>query len=60
LVVTHDNEQLLDFLDGTLHLHLRPVLGVLDRDQDVQLVVQVLPVGLAAVLLLLKNGKRIF
>lgn len=49
------NEQLLDLVDGPLELHFGPVLRVLDRDEHVQLVVQVLPVGLAAVLLLLRT-----
>jgi hypothetical protein len=50
---THHSEKFLDLLDGPLHLELGPVLAVLHRDEHVQLVVQVLPVRLTAILLLL-------
>ncbi len=52
-VKTHHSEKFLDLLDGPLHLELGPVLAILHRDEHVQLVVQVLPVRLTAVLLLL-------
>jgi hypothetical protein len=50
---THHSEKFLDLLDGPLHLELGPVLAVLHRDEHVQLVVQVLPVRLTAILFLL-------
>ncbi len=50
---THHSEKFLDLLDGSLHLELGPVLAVLHRNEHVQLVVQVLPVRLTAILLLL-------
>jgi hypothetical protein len=53
LCETHHSEKLLDLLDGPLHLELGPVLAVLHSDEHVQLVVQVLPVRLTAILLLL-------
>ncbi len=52
-VKTHHSEKFLDLLHSSLHLELGPVLAVLHRDEHVQLVVQVLPVRLAAILLLL-------
>ena len=54
-----DGQQLLDLVDGARKLHLSAVLRVLDRDEHVQLVVEVLPVGLAAVLVLLEIREQI-
>ena len=52
-LLTHHSEQLLDLLYGPLQLHIGSVLRILHSDEDVQLIVEVLPVGLAAVLVLL-------
>ena len=48
------HEQFLDLVDGALQFDFGAVLRVLDGDEHVQLVVQVLPVGFAAILLLLE------
>lgn len=50
------HQELLHFLHGSSHLDLGPRLRVLHRDENVQVLVQVLPVGLPSVLLLLKRG----
>ena len=48
------NKKLLDFVDGSLELNLGSVFGVFNRDQNVQFVIQVLPVGFSLHLVLLK------
>lgn len=55
IIQTHHCQQLLDLLDGPFKFQLCPVLWVLHGDEHVQLVVQVLPVWLPAVLLLLQQ-----
>lgn len=58
---THRRDQeLLHLLHGSPHLDLGPRLRVLHRDENVQVLVQVLPVRLPSVLLLLKRrGKEV-
>lgn len=53
------HQQLVDFLHGSFELDLSTILSIFYRDQDVQVFIQVFPVGLAAVLLLLgkKHGR---
>ena len=60
MCVTYDDEELLDLLHSPLQLHAGPVLGVLHRNQHVELVVQVLPVRLAAIQVLLCRVGDIF
>lgn len=59
--VTHcRDEQLLNFLHGSLEFYLSTVLWVFDCDEHMQVLVQMLPVGLSTVLLLLyrlKDGR---
>lgn len=59
--VTHcRDKQLLDFLHGSLEFYLSTVLRVFNCDEHVQVLVQMLPVGLSTVLLLLyrlKDGR---
>lgn len=58
---THSrHQQLLDLVDGPLEFDLGPVVRVLHRDQDVEVLAQVLPVGLPPVHLLLEDKKRPF
>ena len=52
---THHCQQLLDFIHCSLEFESCSVLGVLDCDQNVELVVEMLPVGFAPVLFLLKH-----
>lgn len=53
---THSgHQQLLDLVDGPLQFDLGPVVRVLHRDQDVEVLAEVLPVGLPPVHLLLQN-----
>jgi hypothetical protein len=51
------DEEALDFVNCTLKLELRAYFRVLDGEQDVEIVLQVLPVGFASVLVLLKPDK---
>lgn len=54
---THSrHQQLLDLVDGPLQFDLGPVVRVLHRDQDVEVLAEVLPVGLPPVHLLLGRG----
>jgi len=57
---TYRHEQLLYFGDGLGQLHCGTVLGVLDGYQDMQVIGQMLPVGLATVGVLLKTGNEKF
>lgn len=55
---THSGyEEFLDLVDGPLELDLGTVVRVLHCDQDVEVLVEVLPVGLTPVHLLLKHTK---
>lgn len=57
---THSgHEKFLDLVDGPLEFDLGPVVCVLHCDQDVEVLAEVLPVGLPSVHLLLKH-KNIF
>lgn len=56
---THSGyEEFLDLVDGPLELDLGTVVCVLHGDQDVEVLVEVLPVGLTPVHLLLKHKNR--
>lgn len=56
--VTHRwNQQLVDLLHGSLEFDLGSVLSVLHRDEDVEVLVQMLPVGLPSILLLLERER---
>lgn len=58
---THSGHQeLLDLVDGPLQFDLGPVVRVLHRDQDVEVLAEVLPVGLPPVHLLLQNKSSPF
>lgn len=58
---THSgHEKFLDLVDGPLEFDLGPVVRVLHRDQDVEVLTEVLPVGLPSVHLLLKNTQKHF
>lgn len=55
---THSRyQQFLDLVDGPLELDLGPVVRVLHRDQDVEVLAEVLPVGLPSVHLLLETKR---
>lgn len=51
------HEKFLDLVDGSLELDLGTVVRVLHRDQDVEVLAEVLPVGLPSVHLLLKRTR---
>lgn len=53
------DKQLLDLLDGVLHLDLRSVGRVLALNEHVELVLEVLPVGTAAVVVLLQRMSEV-
>lgn len=56
---THSgHEKFLDLVDGPLEFDLGPVVCVLHRDQDVEVLAEVLPVGLPSVHLLLKQTHK--
>lgn len=58
---THSGHQkFLDLVDGPLELDLGPVVCVLHCDQDMEVLAEVLPVGLPSVHLLLKHKKSPF
>lgn len=54
------HEQLVNLLHCTLELDLSPVLGVLHRDEHMEVLVQMLPVGFASVLFLLDRERETF
>ena len=51
---TYRYKQAFDFIDSPGQLDFRPVLSVLNCEQDVEVICQVLPIGLASVCILLK------
>ena len=52
--VTHSgHQQLVDFINGSFQFDLSSILRIFHRDEDVKILVQVLPVRLPSVLLLL-------
>lgn len=54
---TYDwHEKLFDLFERAPHLDVGAICGVLDGDEHVQLVVEMLPVGFASVLLLLRSS----
>lgn len=56
---THSGHQeFLDLVDGSLELDLGAVVRVLHGDQDVEVLAEVLPVGLTSVHLLLNKKKH--
>ena len=54
------HQQLLDLVDGPLEFDLGPVVRVLHCDQDVEVLAEVLPVGLPPVHLLLGDRTGLF
>lgn len=54
----HGNQEFLHLLNSSLHLHGGSVFGVLHCDQNMQLIVQMLPVWLSSIQLLLQRNKR--
>ena len=57
--VTHSrHQQLVDFLHGSLKFELSSILSVFHRDENVKLLVQVLPVWLPSILLLLQGHRQ--
>ena len=54
---TYHSEQLLDFVHCSLQLQCCSVLWVFHRDQDMQLIIQMLPIRFASVLLFLRTRK---